>query len=272
MDAGDMTIRSPGRLCALGPGRLRARASATAIACAGLALFADGGCGDSTLDLFNTDLGLLAHWAFDESQAGSTAADSSGFGLHATPSANPPTPTRDVPPVQFSDPYSLSFNGQDQWIDIGNPPLLNAGGQVSIAAWVRPANIDGYHNIVAHGWRMDPNHDVALRINSGSYEFTYWSFPDHQAVSAIPTSDVGTWVHLCGVFDGSAYHVYRNGALAASTADSTAPPPNVDTPWAIGARAPQPDGLERLMQGEIDDVRIYGRALSAPEVEALYRR
>ena len=71
------------------PGRARAHLATTAIACAGLALFVDG-CGNSTLDLFNPDLGLLAHWAFDESQAGSTAADSSGFGLHATPSANPP--------------------------------------------------------------------------------------------------------------------------------------------------------------------------------------
>jgi hypothetical protein len=38
-------------------------------------------------------------------------------------------------------------------------------------------------------------------------------------------------------------------------------------------RARAPAGwLERLMQGSIDDVRIYGRALSAAEVEALYRR
>lgn len=252
--------------------RLRICAPTIAIACASLAVCANVGCGNSTLDLFNADLGLLAHWAFDESEAGSTAADSSGFDLHATPSANPPIPTRAVPPVHFSNPYSLSFNGQDQWIDIGNPPLLNAGGHVTVAAWVRPANVDGIRNVVAHGWRSAPSYEIALRINGGSYEFTYWNLPDHRAAAAIPASDIGTWVHLCGVFDGSAYYIYRNGALAASTADATAPPPNVDTPWAIGARAPQPDGVERLMQGEIDDVRIYGRALGAAEIEALYRR
>ena len=77
---------------------------------------------------------------------------------------------------------------------------------------------------------------------------------------------------LCGVFDGNEYRIYRNGALAASTADPTAAPPNVDTPWAIGGRAPQPDSLERLFEGQIDDLRVYGRALSAAEVEALSRR
>jgi hypothetical protein len=125
---------------------------------------------------------------------------------------------------------------------------------------------------VAHGWRDSPNFDVALRINSGSYEFTYWDSVDHAAAAPIPDSDLGVWVHLCGVFDGAVYYLYRDGALATSAADATTPPSNVDTPWAIGARAPQPDGLSRLFQGDIDDVHLYGRALSAAEVEALYRR
>jgi hypothetical protein len=50
------------------------------------------------------------------------------------------------------------------------------------------------------------------------------------------------------------------------------PPANIDAVWAIGARAPQPDSLERLFIGEIDEVRIYGRGLSPAEVEALSRR
>jgi hypothetical protein len=248
------------------------QASTALLGCVGVLLVAGGGCGNSTLDLFDPDRGLLGHWAFDESDSGAVAVDSSGFGFDAAPSANPPTPTRDVPPVHFPDPFSLSFSGTDQWVDLGNPPLLNAGGPISIAAWIRPANIDGYHNILAHGWRNNPNHDVSLRIYAGNYEFTYWNSIDHRASAPIPASDVGSWVHLCGVFDGGGYYIYRNGALAASTADATSPPANIDTPWAIGARAPQPDSPERLMAGEIDDLRMYGRALSAAEVEALYRR
>jgi hypothetical protein len=238
----------------------------------GLALFGGVACSNTTIDLFDPDVGLLGHWAFDESEASGVVGDSSGFGLDGSPSPNPPVPTREVPPVHFADPHSRSFNGQDQWIDLDNPVLLNAGGAISVAAWIRPASIDGYHNIVAHGYRFGPNFDVSLRIHSGSYEFTYWNLPDHAAAATIPASDVGQWVHLCGVFDGAAYYVYRNGVLAASTTDATAPPANADTPWVIGARAPQPDGVDRLMQGEIDDVRIYGRALSAAEVEALFRR
>ena len=239
----------------------------------GVVLLAGGACTNTTLDLFDPDLGLLAHWALDESLVGSIAVDSSGFGNHGTPSANPPLPAPDAPPVHFDDPYSLSFNGQDQWIEMGNPPLLNVGGRMSVAAWVRPLTSDGLQNIVGHGYRWSPEHDFALRINSGTYQFTTWDGADHAAVAPTPVSDVGTWVHLCGVFDGSVYYIYRNGVLAASTADTTAPAANTDAIWAIGARAPQAgSGLDYPLLGQIDDVRIYGRALSPAEVEALYRR
>lgn len=251
---------------------MNASSSTLLVGCVGALALAGGACGNSTLDLFDPDRGLLGHWTFDESEPGAVAADSSGFGLDAVPSANPPVPTREVPPVHFSDPFSLSFGGTDQWVNLGNPPLLNTGGRISVAAWIRPATVSGDHNVVAHGWRNAPSHEVALRIFGGNYEFIYWNAVDHKASVPISPSDAGTWVHLCGVFDGSTYSIYRNGALAASTSDSTAPPPNVDTPWAIGARAPQPDNLDRPMEGEIDDLRIYGRALSAPEVQALYQR
>jgi hypothetical protein len=240
----------------------------------GVVILACGGCRDTTLDLFDPDLGLLAHWALDEAQPGSIAVDSSGFGSQGTPTANPPTPTTDVPRVHFHDPYSLAFNGTDQLLDLGNPAILNLGGPISMAAWVRPTALDGFHNVVTHGYTWTPSYNLALRIYSGAYEFTYWDGVDHMASALAPADDLGTWVHLCGVFDGASYYLYRNGVLVASTSDATVPAAGVsDAIWAIGARAPQPPGdATDFLQGQIDDVRIYGRALRGAEVEALYRR
>ena len=62
-----------------------------------LVIIASGACSDTTVDLFDPDLGLVAHWALDEAQPGSTAVDLSGFGSQGTPSADPPIPTTDVP-------------------------------------------------------------------------------------------------------------------------------------------------------------------------------
>lgn len=250
---------------------MQGRSSGVAVSCLALALAA-GGCGNSVIDVFDPDLGLLAHWALDEGQAGSTVADSSGFGLDGMPSADPPIPTTDVPPVHFSDPYSLSFNGQDQYVSLGNPPILNLGGPISVAAWIRPLGTGDYQDILAHGYTEDGSQDEALRIKSGTYEFTYWNNQEHDGIATVPASDVGAWVHLCGVFDGSNYLVYRDGALAATTADTTVPPANITAAWGIGAHAPNSDTATRFFAGEIDDVRVYGRALSAAEVQALYQR
>ena len=241
--------------------------------CLGAALVASTACTDTTLDIFNPDLGILAHWALDESEPGSLVVDSSGFGNHGKSSANPPVPIQDAAPVYIQDRFSLSFNGLDQWIEIGNPPLLNVGGPISVAAWLRSGRIDTRGNVIAHGYRFGPSYDFALRVDAGTYVFTTWDSVNHQAAAAIPAADVGTWVHLCGVFDGDAYRLYRNGSLVATTADATAPQANVDAIWAIGARAPQPTGgVDNLIQADIDDVRIYGRPLSSAEVEALSRR
>ena len=233
-----------------------------------LALLVGGACTNTTLDLFDPDLGLLGHWTLDESQPGSTALDSSGFGNDGTPSASPPVPTSDVPPVHFPDPYSLSFNGQAQWIDLGNPALLNLGGPLTVAAWIRPASTVGFLDVVAHGYDENPKYDLALRIKDGNYQFTMWNNDgDHAATAALPASDVGAWVHLCGVFDGSAYNVYRNGVLSASIASSAGPQANADTDWSIGGIP-----SDRQWSGAIDDVRVYGRALEAAEIAVLYQR
>ena len=229
-------------------------------------------CGDTTVDLLNPDVGLLAHWALDETDLGATVLDSSGFTLAGTPSANPPVPVTDVPPVRFTDPRSLSFNGQDQWVLLGNPVLLNAGGPISVAAWIRPTSIDGYRDILGHGYRNAPDRELALRINGNKYVFIYWDGVDHAASADIPAADVGTWVHLCGVFAPDGYHLFRNGELVATNSDTTSPPPNIDAPWGLGASATPSTGPDRFMQGNIDDVRVYGRALGAAEVETLYRR
>jgi hypothetical protein len=254
-----------------------AASGARLVACLACVLAAGSACSNTTtIEVFDHDLGLLAHWAFEEGTAGSTIADSSGFANNGKPSANPPTISTSTPPVHFQNRFSLSFNGVDQWIEVGNPILLNAGGPTTIAAWVKPLDTQPRGNIVAHGYRFNPNYDLALRLEAGSYIFTTWDTGgNHEVTFAVPDSDVGAWVHLCGVFDGAGYQLYRNGVVVDSNPDSAGPQPNVDAVWAIGGRAPQPggtNGVENLIKAEIDDVRIYGRALSAAEVHALFRR
>ena len=221
----------------------------------------------------NIDLesGLVLYLPLDETEAGMPVLDASGRGHHGTPSANPPVPSLSVPPVGFDNPRSLSFDGVDQLVDLGNPETLDVSGNVTMSAWVRPLALEGYRNIVGHGYRWMPNGDLALRVFDEDYEFTAWDGMDHMASAPVPPGDVDNWHHLVGVYDGESYRLYRDGELIVVHPD-TFVPARVDAPWAIGGRAANMPPEGRYFSGLIDEVRIYERALSDDEVRALFRR
>ena len=112
-------------------------------------------------------------------------------------------------------------------------------------------------NIVVHGFSLDPAGEVYLRASKGYYQVGSWDGADHFATVAIPPADIGSWVHLAGVYDGSAWHLYRNGLLLASSEDDVGAV-EVAAGWAIGTTA---DGDGRFLTGDVDEVRIWNRPL-----------
>ncbi len=228
------------------------------------------------------ELGLLAHLPLDETDAGAQALDVSGNGHHGAPSVNPPTPSSAAPPTGFANPRCLDFSGTEQFLDLGSPAGLDISGNLTLSAWVRVRSTDGFRNIVAHGWHHLPNEELALRVQDNIelvvqpaplYGFVAWDGEDHAAVVVIPEGDVDSWHHVAGVYDGASYRLYRDGQLVAEQPDVTAPMP-VEEAWAVGSRGmphEMPDAYDpRYFDGMIDEVRIYGRALSDAEVQALF--
>jgi len=234
-------------------------------------------CGETTITIDDSEpasdpeRGLLAYLPFDEAEPGSVAIDASGHGHHGTPSANPPMPSLSVPPVGFANFRSLAFDGVEKLVDLGNPSGLDVSGNVTIAAWIRPLALDGYRNIVAHGFRRAPDAELSLRIYEGDYEFTTWDGMDHMASAPVSPGDVDNWHHVVGVHHDRSYRLYRDGKLVVEHPDSVVPT-RIDASWAVGGRSATPPDEARFFSGLIDEVRIYGRALSDNEVRALFRR
>ncbi len=208
---------------------------------------------------YDTSVGSepAAYWNLNEA-AGATAADSGGNG-YAGAIHNAAWTTG------INGTSALNFNGTSSWVDLGNPAGLNITGQVTLSAWIKPTATDGIRYIIVHGYSSSPKGEVALRINGGSYQILSWNGANHMASAAIPSGDLGTWVHLAGTYDGTAWKLYRNGVLLATANDATgAVAVNVD--WAIGARG---TGTERFFQGGIDDVAIWNTALSSAQIQTL---
>jgi hypothetical protein len=75
----------------------------------------------------------------------------------------------------------------------------------------------------------------------------------------------GSWCHLAGVYDGSTVQIYVNGTLESSVAFSGTVL-QVAQPLCIGRYGT----VGEAVNGLVDDLRLYNRALSAAEIQILY--
>ncbi len=168
---------------------------------------------------------------------------------------------------------ALSFNGtSSSLVTIGNPSKLDSTGQITLAAWVKLSSVNSntVEYIIDH--RSNVNNDVYLGIDLGQYEVGYQSSSStfHGVDYTVPSSDAGTWVHLVGTYDGTAWHLNRDGVLVASSTDSHGAG-NPSGSWSIGGAA---SGVTRnspayYFSGAIDDVRIYSTAISSAAVAGM---
>ncbi|MHC4166343.1 MAG: LamG domain-containing protein, partial [Planctomycetota bacterium] len=203
--------------------------------------------------------GLVGYWPLD-----GNGDDASGNGNHGTVTGNV-TPTAD----RFGTPDSaMSFPGSTSaYIDLGQPPSLLIKGAMSVAAWVRAETLLQNGRIIAkQGPRSARSWGLNLESAGGHARFDIGVNPTDRfrADSEPLTFGSDEWFHLAGVFrPGESVDLYINGELVKSEATSlTEQWIENDLNVNIGRR-PQPG---TPWSGDIDEVRMYDRALSDEEV------
>lgn len=203
--------------------------------------------------------GLLAYWRFDE-PSGNMVFDCTTRVVHGVLAG--------AHRVQARDGGALGFDGG--WVGIPNRSALRVNGDITLVAWVRvtPAGLMGTNYVVGKTNNVDMA-GYRLGIQGGAASMgvarqTGGVYARGGQVAPL------VWTHLAGVFrSGQRLEVYIDGALA--DAASTNVPNNIRDDGAeprIGARGDGNNGFD----GEIDDVRVYERALSASEIAALAAR
>jgi len=88
--------------------------------------------------------------------------------------------------------------------------------------------------------------------------------------STTPVISLDTWYHLVGTWDGTIQRLYLDGIEVDSDAQSGTLQDSTEN-LAIGAIS-STNVLSGFFDGQIDDVFILGRALSAKEIKFLYNR
>ncbi|WP_009943530.1 glycoside hydrolase family 2 [Saccharopolyspora erythraea] len=195
-------------------------------------------------------------YQFDEG-TGATAADSVGSADAAL------TGTEWVPGV---DGGGLSFAGAGQ-ADTGQP-LIDTAGSYSVSAWAKLDEATGAFQTVAS---QDGGTNSGFFLQySGADQRWAMSFVGLRALSP-EKPEPGRWYHLTGVRDAAdgTVSLYVDGRLADTKNACIAAESTGST--VIG-RAQYGGAQVDFLRGDVDDVRVFDRALSEEEVTALATR
>jgi hypothetical protein len=165
---------------------------------------------------------LLGYWKFDET-SGTSAADSSGDG-HTGTLTNGPTISTDVPTTTFTNVRSLSFDGTDDYADLGDTGARSGTAAFTISVWAKPTGGNtSAATVLGRGSTTSNKREYFLYWASTNSRFEFQrsdgsSFPT--ITTGTNTAPSGSWYHIVATYDGSTMSLYLNGVLKATLASA----------------------------------------------------
>jgi hypothetical protein len=203
----------------------------------------------------------LAAWSFDEG-SGTVVSDATGSGNLADLSNGPAwTPGRHG--------SALSFDGVDDRVTLRtyNATMnMTSPRTFTLSAWINPRSNSAWQMIVnkpARATHSSPYFDWSLHREKTTGKVVAFLGCEMIQRTSTNSTPLNTWTHVAVTYDGSVLRHYINGALDRTTNVSCAIANTSSQRIRIGANG----GGSEVFNGMLDDVRIYGRALSASEIQ-----
>nr|MBA3707471.1 hypothetical protein [Planctomycetota bacterium] len=201
---------------------------------------------------------LVALYHADEG-SGTAVADSSGNALNGTISGS----AFWTPTARYG--AGLTMDTTTNFMFVPTAPALDMT-QMTLSIWMKPQMriVDMVHSYPMFFYHADfsANQGWALmttQVDTNQFGFRLHNGTTYKEVNADETS-FGSWIHFVGTYDGSVMRLYRNGDLINSNPVGAMTVPAAVVPLYIG----------QGFQGDLDEMRIYNRALNATEVKALF--
>jgi hypothetical protein len=203
--------------------------------------------------------GLVGWWKFDET-SGTVAYDSSGNGNNGNLTGGPTWVTGKID-------GALSFDGLDDYVSIPATADLDLAN-LNISAWINTSNYrqNGFIFEKTSNGQVNSQYNLFFEHSSNSLRWRTTPVSGNYHESRLATNILTSWNFLSASYDGITKKIFLNGNLSKSDSFSGTIVQNPNGISLIGKHPP----ANYFFNGLIDDVRIYDRALSAEEVQALY--
>lgn len=171
------------------------------------------------------------------------------------------------------------FNSlQSSTINLNNPTNLKITSPFTLCAWINRNNTGQEQGIVGQ-WNIESSiySGMYLIIDGPSQCLEFLSMKntgttlgtDFQYARGATVITAGVWFHVAGVWDGNNLIVYVDGVSDGSVAWANAPVYKTTSYSIIGLDYVSTDN-NRHMNGSLDDVAVFNRALTATEIYNLY--
>ncbi|MEK6277143.1 MAG: LamG-like jellyroll fold domain-containing protein [Actinomycetota bacterium] len=158
---------------------------------------------------------------------------------------------------------AVGFDGTNDHVRVTNSASLNLTSPVTLEAWIKPTALPTAGNFKSVVTKAE---SYSLQFNGPKLEFTIIQSGVRKRLQA-PTGAIQTGVayHVVGTYDGTTQRLYINGSQVASAPLSGGASTSSNNVF-IGSWS----SSSEFFSGVIDEVAIYGWALSASRVLAHY--
>jgi hypothetical protein len=204
-------------------------------------------------------VGLVAHWKLDES-SGTNAEDSAGN--HDGTLTNGPTWTSG----QLNG--ALLLDGSNDYVNVPHDATLSLTNAFTFTAWIKPSSLSGYNVILAKGATASTmNYYLATYNNQLLVEYAYGGGTVFEALSGTLALQSNVWQHVAASYNAATQQVvFYLGGVEVKRVTATSTPLTNTSALTIGQG---PYGTSENWPGNLDDIRVYDRALDSAEVMQL---
>jgi len=175
--------------------------------------------------------------------------------------------------------YALQLDGADDYVALPDHDAIDfdTGRDFTVAAWIRPDAIQptatNTDSDVIEKWSGTGGYPYVIRYlnqragtEAGKIAVARYDGSQGPSIRSTKLVNDGRFHHVAFVKTSGTLKLYIDGVQDGEAADTTTGNTTNDSALFIGRRG---NGINHFT-GSLDDVRIYGRGLSAPEIQALF--
>jgi hypothetical protein len=165
------------------------------------------------------------------------------------------------------NPYSIQFDGSNDYVAVPNDASLNPDSTISIETWVKLNSTFQYNCLVEKVSRV-PNKGYSLEVFYNNLWFTIYT-PGSFKQIVVPFSSTNSWNHVAVVYDGLYMIVYINGRQSKKSFVGSDVIVHTSDSLYMGK---DHTSTNTLLKGNMDDTKIWSIALDADQIYSrMYR-